>query len=103
MTPTPESKVKKDIKAYLKSIGAYYVTVPGGAYGTNGSPDMVVCYKGRFIALEGKANDGKQADWQKLRQRQAERAGGIYVLAWTVDDVKDAISSLEPSSAPAED
>lgn len=102
MTSTPESKVKKDIKAYLKSIGAVVIPIPGGAYGSNGAPDMVACYEGRFIALEGKANDGKQADWQKLRQRQIERAGGIYVLAWSVDDVRRAISSLEPSSAPAE-
>lgn len=91
---TPESKVKKEIKEYLKSIGAYYAMVPGGAYGTNGSPDMIACYRGTFIAIEGKAGDGAQSKWQKLRQRQIEEAGGIYVLARDVSDVRGIICSL---------
>lgn len=99
---TPESKVKKEIKTYLKSIGAAVILVPGGAYGTNGNPDLVVCYQGKFIAVEGKANNGVQSSWQKLRQMQIERAGGIYILAWSVDDVKDVISSLNHPSTKVE-
>lgn len=95
MPAMPESKFKKEIKKFLKTIGAYYAMIPGGAYGTNGSPDMVVCYKGTFIAIEGKAGDGVQSEWQALRQRQIERAGGIYIIARDVSDVSDIISSLE--------
>lgn len=98
MPPTPESKIKKDIKAYLKSIGAAVFPVPGGAYGCKGSPDLLVCYEGKFIAIEGKANNGVQSSWQKLRQRQIEEANGIYVLAWSVEDVRKVISSLKPEN-----
>lgn len=91
---TPESALKKEIKNYLKSVGAYYMMVPGGAYGTNGSPDMVVCYKGRFIAIEGKAAFGTQSGWQKLRQSQIETSDGIYILARSVEDVEKVIRTL---------
>lgn len=69
--------------------------VPGGAYGKNGSPDIIVCYRGKFIAIEGKIAKGQQSGWQRLRQNQIERAGGIYIVARDVSDVSDIISSLE--------
>jgi Holliday junction resolvase len=102
MPATPESKIKKGIKAYLRSIGAAVFPLPGGAYGCNGAPDILACYKGKFIAIEGKANDGVQSSWQKLRQRQIEEAEGIYILAWSVEDVRRVLSSLNLFSAKAE-
>lgn len=70
--------------------------VPGGIYGKNGSPDIIVCYKGRFIAIEGKAGDGKQSGWQRHRQKQIERAGGLYIVPYTLEYVQEFFSSLEP-------
>lgn len=96
MTQTPEAKVKRKIKEYLKSIGVFYVEVPGGVYGKKGSSDLIVCYKGHFLAVEGKAGYGKQSDWQKLRQHQIEASGGIYITVWTLESFKDFLSSLEP-------
>lgn len=95
MPVMPESKFKKEIKQFLKSIGAYYAIIPGGAYGTNGSPDMVVCYKGMFIGIEAKANEGVQSEWQKNHQRQIERAGGHYLLPYDLEQVKQFFLSLD--------
>ena len=47
-------------KDLIKNIGKYLKTVPGlffwkehgGMYGTAGIPDIIVCYKGRFIAFK---------------------------------------------------
>ena len=86
-----ETEIKKQIKEYIRSIGGYSATVPGGAYGTNGTPDIIACVNGRFIGIEGKYNTGKQSNWQKLRQKQIEDAGGIYIIAYSVEDVKNAI------------
>lgn len=88
---TPESKIKKQIKEYIRKVGGYITPIPGGAYGDNGAPDLVACINGRFVAIEAKAGQGEQSPWQKLRQKQIENAGGVYIVAYGVEDVVDAI------------
>lgn len=92
----PEAGVKRKIKEYLKSIGIFYMEIPGGAYGKKGSSDLIVCYKGHFLAVEAKAGRGKQNGWQKHRQHQIEASGGTYITVWTLEGFKDFLSSLEP-------
>lgn len=91
---TPEGKVKDDIKAYLKEIGAYYyMPVPMG-YGAK-SVDFFVCWRGWFVAIEAKRPDGpgptkRQAD---VLQEVAE-ASGATVVAHSVEDVKERFREL---------
>ena len=85
--------MKKELKAYLKSIGAYCSMIPGGAYDRIGDPDMIVCVQGRYLAIEAKVNT-TQSGYQKLRQKQIEAAGGTYIIAKSVDDVRKAIEQL---------
>ena len=42
----PEQKAKRQIKGMLDSLGICWTNVAGGPGGTNGAPDMIVCYKG---------------------------------------------------------
>lgn len=91
MVPTPESVLKRDIKDYLKSIGAYWSMVAGGAFAKTGDPDMIACWQGRYYAIEAKTPTGRQSQWQKIRQKQIEEAGGAYILARSVDDVREVI------------
>lgn len=85
---TPEAELKKDIKSYLDSIGAYWCMIKGGAHSKPGDPDIVACFKGRFVGVEAKTYEGTQSTIQKLRQRQIEAAGGTYILARSVDDIR---------------
>lgn len=100
MTATPESGFKKKVKKYLRSIGAYYVPVPGGAFGKNGSGDLIVCYRGAFIQLEAKANDGEQSGWQDLRECQVTEAGGMHATVWTMEEVEALFESLDYLKSP---
>lgn len=84
---TPEGRLKKEIKALLTECGAFWSMVPEGAYAKTGDPDMIACFKGCYIAIEAKTFEGRQSDWQKLRQRQIEAANGFYVLARSTEDV----------------
>ena len=92
---TEESDLKKQMKAMLKARGAYVVPVANGAYAKMGDPDMVACYRGMFIAIEGKTYAGRQSDWQRLRMDQVHDAGGIYVVAKTVDALKQLLDELD--------
>ena len=46
-----------------------------------GSADLVGCYRGRFVAIECKAADGRISQTQECWGRSVEWAGGLYVLA----------------------
>ena len=77
MAATPESKVKAKIKAILKEHGVYYAMPIGTGYGNAGVPDFLCCIKGKFLAIEAKANGGKTTALQDKNLRDIETAGGI--------------------------
>ena len=80
MVATPESKVKKKVHAMLKERGAYAVNYIGGAYANNGTPDILVCYCGRFIGVECKAGRGKPTALQIKHLRDIDDAGGVALV-----------------------
>jgi hypothetical protein len=59
----------------------------------NGWPDIVACWRGRFVGIEVKSEHGRQKPHQRVMQERIEKAGGMYVLARCVDDVIKALSS----------
>lgn len=81
----------KRVFHYRNNTGAFK-TERGGfiRYGTPGSPDIVCCFKGRFIAIEVKSKIGKQSDSQKFFQENLEKAGGYYFIARSISDVEIA-------------
>lgn len=80
MASTKESLVKKKIHAILKSVGAYAVNYIGGQYATSGTPDILVCIKGRFVGIEAKAGKGKPTQLQLNSLRDIHRAGGVALV-----------------------
>lgn len=57
-----------------------------------GTSDILGCDAGRFVAIEVKVPDGIQSESQKRFQRAVVRAGGIYVIAHSVDDALAALA-----------
>ena len=55
MGMTPEGRVKKKIKEYLVTTGAWYYMPVSNGMGRVGCPDILVCYKGHFLAFEVKS------------------------------------------------
>ena len=95
--PTPESKVKKKLIDYLKSLGSncfYYMPVQNGM-GQSGIPDILCCIKGRMVALECKATrKNDPTALQSFALDRIQKAGGV---AWVVDDenVEQAIANIQ--------
>jgi hypothetical protein len=77
---TPESKVKTKIHAILKERGAYAVNYIGGISANNGTPDILACLNGRFIAIEAKAGKNKPTDLQTLNLKRIDDAGGLALV-----------------------
>lgn len=84
---TPESQIKTDIKRFIEKNGWYWCAVQGGAYSKPGDPDLIACIGGRFVGIEAKTSDGVQSPIQKVRQREIEDAGGVYLLVRSIDDL----------------
>ena len=77
---TPEAKVKKQVKKILDDIGAYYFSPLTAGYGRSGVPDIIVCYKGKFIGIECKAGKGKLTALQEYNIEQIKRNQGLAIV-----------------------
>jgi len=90
-----EQDLVNKIKRYLQSKeNLFYWKEHGGQYGTAGIPDIIVCYKGKFIAFECKKPGGKPTILQKITLVKIERAGGIARIVTDLDQVKEIIENL---------
>jgi Holliday junction resolvase len=85
---TPEKKVKTKVVAILKEFGAYYFYASTGGYGASGTPDIICCYKGRFIGIECKAGKGKTTALQEKNIAQIIAQGGIAIVV-NEDNIPD--------------
>lgn len=89
-----EKQIENQIKKYLKHIGAYVVKYFGCTYTQAGVPDLMVCYKGRFIAIEIKNESGKTTKLQDAHLQQIKEAGGISAVVRNVEEVKNIIDKI---------
>jgi hypothetical protein len=84
---TPEAKVKDEIKAYLKSIGAYYFMPVQTGYGAT-TVDILVCHEGKFMAIEIKAPKAGQMPEPSARQKLVlEQVNDAFGRAYCVDSL----------------
>lgn len=92
-----ERDIVAAIKRYLASLGSdvFFWKEHGGAYSTAGIPDIICCYKGRFLGLEAKLPGGKLTELQKRALDKINRAGGIARRVESVDDVRAVIRLVD--------
>ena len=81
MAQTPEGKVKAAVRKILDRLGIYHFMPPGMGLGRSGIPDIIGCYKGRFIAIECKAGKGKVTALQERELIAICNAGGFTFVA----------------------
>ena len=92
-----ERDVVAVIKKYLASLGSdiFFWKEHGGPYGTSGVPDIICCYKGRFLGLEVKLPTGTLTELQKRAIDRINRAGGIASRVESVADVQKIIAKVD--------
>lgn len=79
---TPEAKVKVKIRQWYKDNlpGHWRVSPRGGPFGKAGCPDDLLCWKGIFIAVEIKSDEGDLSALQTLALKQIRAAGGVAAV-----------------------
>jgi hypothetical protein len=85
---TPEAKVKEKIKRWLDlhMPGHWRVMPRGGPFGKAGCPDILICWKGIFIAIEVKASDGVLSHLQLMSLQKIQAAGGVAAVVRGFDE-----------------
>ena len=96
-----ERDIVAGIKRYLISLGddVFFWKEHGGPYGTSGIPDIICCYKGRFIGMECKLPGGRLTELQKRALDKINRAGGIARRVESVADAMEIIQQVENEMA----
>ena len=92
------SKLERDIQTaickYLNGCSeTWHINVPGGSMVKRGTPDILVCHKGRFIALELKRPDGNYGVTHAQRgvMKSITKAGGVAAVVTSVQDVAEVL------------
>jgi len=90
-----ESSVRALIIAYLKHLKyCTFDTICGNEF-QKSVPDILVCYKGRYIGLELKAPDGSLRPGQRIKLRRIQKAQGIGEGVRTLAKVKKIIACID--------
>lgn len=93
-----EKDITNKILRYLRGLDeCFCFKEHGGSYGSCGIPDIIICYKGRFIALEVKTEKGKTTALQDFNINKINKSGGTAVVVRSLEDAKNVISKTEES------
>lgn len=91
-----EKDLVDQIRKYLSTIDKlFFWKEHGGQFGTAGIPDIIVCYKGRFIAFECKRPGNKPTLLQSITIKKIILAGGMAFVITSLEQVKEIISVLK--------
>lgn len=77
---TPESKVKRKCVELITRYGAWHFFPAQNGYGRAGIPDIIICYRGRFLAVECKAGYNKPTALQEREIAAIHKAGGAAMV-----------------------
>lgn len=89
-----EQDIQRKIIKYLESVGAYVVKVV--ASNKSGTPDILACYRGIFLAIEVKRHETKTnvSELQEYNIKKIKEAGGVAIVSWDLDAVKATIEDI---------
>jgi len=88
-----ESAIQTGILKYLKGLPNTWA-VKIVTSNKNGTPDILACVEGQFIALEVKTASGSTSPIQDFQLSQISGAGGVSAIVRSIDDVKKVLATV---------
>ncbi len=96
MKKLKESDIVRAILKYLKTVpDCFCWKEHGGMYGTAGIPDIICCYRGKFVAFEVKTKIGKTTALQDSVINKIQKCGGKAAVVRSVENVKAALEEVK--------
>lgn len=87
---------QKECFVWRQNQGAFK-TETGGFYkfsSIKGISDIIGCYKGKFLAIECKVGRNKPSEAQIDFMNRISKLGGVSILAYSLNDVTEALKNL---------
>ena len=92
-----EKTITNQILKYLKSEPECFAFKEhGGMYSTAGIPDIICCYRGKFVAFEVKTLTGKLSKLQEITIKRINEAGGMAIKVTSFQEVKNVLEGVMP-------
>ena len=98
MASTPEGLVKTKIKRILNDAGALHFSPYMAGMGSAGVSDIIALYKGKFIAIEAKADATKKpTELQKKFLFGVEVNGGLPLVIHkdNINELREILESID--------
>jgi Holliday junction resolvase len=89
---TSEQDIQKKIIKYLEMQDAFCFKVI--AANKNGIPDIIACVDSVFYGIEVKKPGGRVSKIQEIQLSRIEAAGGVKLVAYSVDDVRKLFNKV---------
>jgi Holliday junction resolvase len=94
--PSLEKVVVNGVLNEIRSRGGFAVKIHGSPFQVAGIPDILACYRGRFIAFECKRAAGLPASkLQEWTMKQIRRAGGVALLIYAVEQATNELDRID--------
>ena len=84
---TPETAVKRAVRAHLRSQGYFVFPLTAGMGSHPGISDLCAVRAGAVLWVECKSPRGRLSPAQEQFRSDVESHGGAYVIARSVDDL----------------
>lgn len=98
MAAKPESALQAKIQKFIRSKGGWSVKYHGGPHSIAGTPDLLICYRGLFIAIEVKLPGKEYRNPTVLQQekiKQINAAGGISLVMVSVEQLEQLFDIID--------
>lgn len=89
----PETLIQDKVVDYLNERRILHWRM-SGATNLAGFPDLLLCYKGHFVALEIKTDDGAPTEQQLKVIKDINKNGGFGLIVKSVEDVEVALKMI---------
>lgn len=90
-----ESSIVRSITRTIVVAGGISHNVTVGLYERKGTADILACFRGRFIYIEVKTDEGEVEPRQRYEMKRWAAAGAITIVARSSRTVKDILSAIE--------
>lgn len=95
MKPPLESRITKKILERLRSRGGFWFKLHVSEFQEAGIPDIIGCYRGRFVSFEVKRPGNHPTKLQEYKMKQITQAGGIARVIHSAEEAEAVIDELE--------